>query len=556
MTEVDSSISHSDQEIAFPVLTKAQIEALQPYGSCSRIPAGQPVWEVGAPDACMHVVMSGELEIIDPVSQRTIAVHNVGSFSGDVDVITGRPTLVAGIAKTDLGLISIPGEHVRTIVGQLPELGDIILRALMLRRNMLQQSGKLGILVVGSRYNAETTRIREFLHRSRYPVTWDDVESSASAQKFLDELGICVEDTPVVVIPRGDVLRRPSVEALGEALGIRTEIHDVTADVVIIGAGPAGLAAAVYGASEGLKTILVDAEAPGGQAGTSSRIENYMGFPLGISGQELADGAIVQAEKFGAQLIAPARVSKLSCADAGYHSVEIDGVGTVLSRCVVLATGANYSRLEVDRFSEFENRGIYFAATNVERLLCAQSEVAVVGAGNSAGQAAVYMTETCKHVYLVVRGDDLRKSMSSYLANRIETLAKSGKLSILLNSSVCQLEGDQSLTSVTIRDATTGVARKEPIEAIFVMIGASPCTDWLKDNSKVALDAKGFVLAGSAVVSAGQWKLSRPPFPLETSCPGVFVVGDVRSGSVKRVASAVGEGSMAIALAHQYMALS
>jgi thioredoxin reductase (NADPH) len=384
-------------------------------------------------------------------------------------------------------------------------------------------------------------------------VDYEDLESSTEAERLLEEFQVGPDDTPVVVLPSGAVLKSPTIAELASELGVIRPIEDKLYDVVIVGAGPAGLAAGVYGASEGLTTLILDSTAPGGQAGTSSRIENYMGFPLGVSGQDLADGAVAQAEKFGAQMVTPASAISMKCGGRGTHTLEIDGVGKIETRCVVLASGAAYRRLEVDDLDRFEGRGVFYACTNIERILCSEAQVAVVGAGNSAGQAAVYMCGGASHVFLVVRGSDLRKSMSSYLASRIEGLERIGKLTLLLNSEICQLQGEGNLEKVVIRDRSTGAAREEAVEGVFVMIGAIPRTDWLPDA--IARDAKGFVLTGQQVVDGGQWKLSRPPFFLETTCPGVFAVGDVRSNSIKRVASAVGEGSMAIALVHQLLAL-
>ncbi len=547
---------HETVDTAFPKLSCDQIHSLERFGACLKKSQGESVWQAGQANMCMFVVIEGEMRVFDPRTGSTIAVHEEGSFSGDVDVINGRPALMSAEAASDLRLIEIPGERVRDIVGEMPDLGETILRAFLRRRALLQASNAVGVLVVGSRYCPDSLRLREFLVRSRIPMHWEDVEGNPDAQRMLDEFGVCVPDTPLVVTPKGDVLRSPSNAEVASILGIRGTVDGEVVDVVIIGAGPAGLAAAVYGASEGLKTLVVDGEAPGGQAGTSSRIENYMGFPFGISGQQLADGAITQAERFGARLMAPASTISLTCGEAGLHDLEIAGMGKIATRCVVLATGARYREMGVDRQDEFEGRGVYYAATNVERLQCGKAPVAVVGAGNSAGQAAVFMAEHAGHVYMVVRGDDLRKSMSSYLANRIEVLAREGKLSLMLDSEICELKGDRSLSGAVVRNGRTGEAKEVAIEGVFVMIGAVPRTEWLRTASKVALDEKGFVLTGADVVARGLWASGRSPYFLETSCPGVFAVGDTRAGSVKRVASAVGEGSMAIALVHQYLANS
>ena len=542
-------------EHAFPTLSDPEIEALGRYGRAVSYPKGKAVWNAGDADVCMFVVVRGGIQVIDGRTHRPITRHGPGNFSGDIDVITGRPSMVSAVADENSELLVMRGDCVRRIVGEQPGLGETILRAFLVRRAIMQQGGLTGVLVVGSRYSAETLHLREFLARSRVPTVWQDVESDPDARLTLEEFGVCEADTPLVVLPQGGVLKSPTTVELAQALGVLRPLDGEAVDVVVVGAGPAGLAAAVYGASEGLRTIVLDAEGPGGQAGTSSRIENYMGFPLGISGQELADGATAQAEKFGARFVAPATSLSLTCADAGLHEVNVEGMGEIATRCVVLAPGARYRKLGTEGEEAFEGRGIYYACTNVERVLCGAAPVAIVGAGNSAGQAAVFMTGGEGHVFLIVRGDDLRKSMSSYLAVRIESLVEAGRLTLMLETEICALRGDHSLAGATLRNGRTGEARDEPIEAIFVMIGAVPRTEWLRDGSKVALDEKGFILTGNDLVARDRWSVpGRSPFFLETSCPGVFAVGDARSGSVKRVASAVGEGSMAIALAHQYLA--
>jgi len=534
---------------AFPTLTDDQILFLESYGTRTCIEKGKSVWEAGHVDMCMFVVIEGEMSILDGRSHQPIAVHRKGAFSGDIDVLNGRATIVSAVAATDLELLQVPGDCVRSIVGESPEVGEIILRAFLMRRALLVESHRVGPLVVGSRYSAETLRIREFLTRNRYPIVWEDLEDCTDIRRFLDEFQVTEDQTPVVMLPNGDILKVPSNTELAQALGIIRPTTGGIYDLVIVGAGPAGLAAAVYGGSEGLSTLILDSTSPGGQAGTSSRIENYMGFPLGISGQQLADGALIQAEKFGARIIVPADVNKITCNGLGGHELEVEGMDTIEAKCVILAPGAHYRQLEVDNQEQFVGRGIYYAATNVERVLCGESAVAVVGAGNSAGQAAVFMSENMRQVFLVVRGDSLRKTMSSYLATRIE---RADNITVLLNSEICGCKGEHTLDCATIVDRKTGEYRTENISGIFVMIGAMPHTAWLPE--KIALDEKGFILTGPSVAQSGKWTENRPPLFLETSCPGVFAVGDARATSVKRVASAVGEGAMAVALVHQYLA--
>lgn len=535
--------------LAFPNLTDAQIDALRPFGTPHHVPAGEFVWRAGDPNMCMFVVLKGDMNIV-VAPDTLVATHRPGSFSGDIDVITGRPSIVSACAETDLDLLEIPGDCVRSIVAERPALGELILRTFIIRRDMLKDSDSAGPLVVGSRFSPASLRIREFLARNRYPQRWEDVEANPDTTRMLEEFDVRPDDIPVVLLPNGALLKSPTNEALAEALGINRPIESRLYDIVIVGAGPAGLAASVYAASEGLSTLVVDENFPGGQAGSSSRIENYMGFPTGLSGQDLADRGVVQAERFGAQMVVPARVTNITCSEHGGHEVIVEGRDPIDARCVVLAPGASYRRLDVDDQERFEGRGIYYACTNVERILCRDEAVAVVGAGNSAGQAAVYMSDNASRVFLVVRGDSLRKTMSSYLAQRIE---HSENITVLLNSEICALEGDESIEAAVIVDRKTGVSRRESVSGVFVMIGALPHTSWLPD--KIARDEKGFILTGPTLTQRGLWKQKRPPLFLETTCPGVFAVGDARANSVKRVASAVGEGSISVALVHEYLAM-
>lgn len=547
---IDTAMQERKNSAAFPILTEDQIEFLKAYGKIERIPKGDDVWEAGQPNVCMFVVLEGEMDILEERNQRHIAKHTKGGFSGDIGILTGRMTLVKAEAATDLDVLVIAGDCVRSIVAERPEVGEIIMRAFLLRRSLLEQQEDVGILVVGSRYSPDTLRIREFLSRNRYPEVWQDPERDPDTAVTLREFDVTEKDTPIVVLPDGKLLKVPTNEQLAAALGLKHSVETKFYDLVVVGAGPAGLAAAVYGGSEGLKTLVLDDNGPGGQAGTSSLIENYMGFPLGLSGKDLSDRAVAQAEKFGAEIMAAANAKSLTCNKQGGHDLSAEGVGTVTAKCVILATGAKYRKLDIPDLEKFEGRGIYYAATNVERVLCTDNAVSVVGAGNSAGQAAVYLAQNTKHVFLVVRGSDLRKNMSSYLAARIEA---SDDITVLLNSEICAIEGEERVETVAIVDRKSGKYRKEAVAAVFVMIGAIPLTDWLPE--KIACDEKGFILTGQELVQRGLWTEKRPPFFLECSCPGVFAAGDVRCGSVKRVASAVGEGSMAVAFVHQFLAL-
>ncbi|HEY3779510.1 MAG TPA: FAD-dependent oxidoreductase [Fimbriimonadaceae bacterium] len=533
--------------LAFPKLTAKQLEKFKSFADRLTVEPGEFVWHAGETNLCMFVVLEGVMEIADGRTGSFIANHTKGSFSGDVDILSGRASVVSARAETKLELLQVQPDCVRSIVGEDPDLGTLLLRAFLIRRKMLTETD-MGILILGSRYSPDTLRIREFLSRNHYPIHWTDLESDPDTGRLLKEFQVEESETPVVVLPSGELMLVPSNERLSKALGIMRPLENKLYDLVIVGSGPAGLAAAVYGASEGLSTLLVETGSPGGQAGTSSRIENYMGFPMGITGQELTDGALAQAGKFGAQLILPAEVTNITCSDTGTKTVEVTGMDNIETRTIILAPGASYRKIEASNLGDFEGRGVFYSATNVERLLCSDMAVCVVGGGNSAGQAAIYMAENARKVFLVIRADDLRKGMSSYLARRIEG---SPKIEVLLNSEVCGLEGQEFLQTATIVDKKSGKSRKEELSGLFVMIGAVPHTSWLPPQ--VARDSKGFILTGQDAKVSDHWKISREPFFLETSCPGVFAAGDARSNSVKRVASAVGEGSMAVAFIHQYL---
>lgn len=536
---------------AFPQLSAGEIDLLRPFGTQAKVPKGEYVFRAGDSDLCMFLVLKGEMTILDGRTKTFVATHKEGSFSGDVDVLSGRRVLVDGLAASDLDLLKIPADCVRSIVGEHPALGEKIMKAFLMRRTLLMEFSKVGPLVIGSRYSPDTLRIREFLSRNHIPYTWEDLETKPDVNEFLKQFNVTEEQTPIVLLANcGEVCKSPSNAKLAKALGITRPIEGKAYDLVVVGAGPAGLAAAVYGASEGLSTLVVDSNSPGGQAGTSSRIENYMGFPYGVTGQILADGALIQAERFGAQMMAAATVLDITCGEAGGHSVKIEGQGEVPCKCVILAPGASYRKLDIEETPKYEGKGIYYSATNVERVVCGDSNVAVVGGGNSAGQAAVFLSDSVAHVYLIVRGDELRKTMSSYLARRIES---SQKITLMLNSEICELRGEDHLEEALIVNRKTGASEVQKISGLFVMIGAVPHTKWLPD--KILRDSKGFIQTGPGLVDSGVWKERRAPLFLETSCPGVFAAGDARCESVKRVASAVGEGSMAVAFVHQYLAL-
>jgi thioredoxin reductase (NADPH) len=543
---------HELHAVAFPKLDEAQMSRL---GSCAgaslkRHLDGQKLIEVGEHDFKFFVVKSGEIEVLDESRDmpKSLAVLRRGEFTGDVAHLTGGPSLVSAVARGDCEAYEVSVEGVREILNRFPDLGDVILQAFIVRRQLLSESGDFtGLRVIGSRYSRDTFRIREFLAKNRVPFTWLDLEADPQVDQLLKQFGVAEGDTPVVAWGRKLLLRNPSNRELAEALGIRRPLGQTVYDLAVVGAGPAGLAAAVYAASEGLSTVVLERTGPGGQAGRSMRIENYLGFPTGVTGSELAERAVVQAGKFGVRLPVPTPVTSLSFENA-YPVLHLDDGETVTAKCLLIATGADYRRLTAEGCEQFEGRGVYYAATLTEAPLCRGAEVVVCGGGNSAGQAAVFLAGIARKVYLVVRGDDLYKNMSSYLARRIE---QTPNIEVLLNTTVRRMSGGHHLSEVEIVNGKTGEARTLKTPALFSFIGAVPRTDWLPPE--VEKDPKEFVRTGPPVGQSPRRTARRQPFLLETSRPGVFAAGDVRSGSVKRVASAVGEGAMAVQFVHEYL---
>jgi thioredoxin reductase (NADPH) len=538
--------------MAFPKLTEEQIRQLARYAGASTktFHAGEALFRAGDRDPKFFVIKSGELEIIDVTGDqpKTIRVQGPGDFTGDVGHLTGSPKVVSAIARSDCEVYEMSEAELRKVLNQDPELSDLILQAFIARRQLMRESPEFtGLRVIGSRYSRDTFRIRDFLAKNRVLFTWLDLEGDPAVKQVLQQFGVTEADTPIVACAHCLVLRNPSNRELAEKIGIRRPVDHTVYDLAIVGSGPAGLAAAVYGASEGLNTIVLEHTAPGGQAGSSMRIENYLGFPTGITGSELADRAVLQADKFGANISVPTPVTKVSF-DKTYSVLELVDGENVVAKCLLIATGAEYRRLEVEDCSRFEGAGVYYAATPNEAQMCRGSDVVLVGGGNSAGQAAVYLSQNVRKVFLLIRGDDLCKSMSSYLAHRI---MNTPNIEILRCTEVLRMNGDRHLSSVEILNKTTGEKRTLATNALFSFIGATPRTDWLP--SEIEKDEKHFVRTGIELGDSRHWTLKRQPFLLETSRPGVFAAGDVRSGSVKRVASAVGEGSMAVQFVHEYL---
>jgi thioredoxin reductase (NADPH) len=500
------------------------------------------------------VVTAGNIEIVRPArgTEEVVAVCGPGQFTGEVNMLSGRRGFLRIRASASGEVIAVERERLLALVQTDSELSDILMRAFILRRVELIARGIGDAVLVGSSHSSGTLRIKEFLTRNGHPYSYLDLDRDAEVQDLLDHFHITVADIPVVICRGELVLRNPSNQQIANCLGFNEAIDQTQIrDLVILGAGPAGLAAAVYGASEGLDVLVLESDAPGGQAGSSSKIENYLGFPTGISGHELAGRAYTQAQKFGAQILIAKCAKRLAC-DRKPYAIELDDGERAPARAVIIATGALYRRLSLDNVAQFEGAGVYYGATFVESQLCRDEEVIVVGGGNSAGQAAVFLAQTSKCVHMLVRSDGLAASMSRYLIRRIE---ENPAINLRTCTEIVSLEGSEHLERVQLRNKRTGKTETRDVRHIFVMTGAVPNTAWL--GGCVLLDAKGFIKTGTDLspedLAATRWPLTRPPHLLETSLPGVFAVGDVRAGAVKRVASAVGEGSIAIASVHQML---
>jgi len=553
-TPIIPSATTSRADEIVPTLTSAQVARIAAHGRRRQVQRGEVLLEAGERSARFFVVTAGNIEIVRPVcaTEQLIAVYGPGMFTGEVNLLAGRRGL-AHIRAGEAGeVIEVDREHLLGLVQTDSELSDILMRAFILRRVELIAHGFGDVVLVGSSHCAETLRIKEFLTRNGHPYSAIDLDRNADVQELLDHFHIAVKDVPVLICRGEVVLRNPTNQQIADCLGFNEAIDQTQLrDLVIVGAGPSGLAAAVYGASEGLDVLVLESNAPGGQAGSSSKIENYLGFPTGVSGQELAARAYTQAQKFGAQLIIAKGAKQLACERKPY-AVEIADGPRVPARTIIIATGAEYRRLSLDNLSQFEGAGVYYGATFIEAQLCRDEEVVVVGGGNSAGQAAVFLAQTAKRVHLLVRSDGLAETMSRYLIRRIE---QSPAIVFQPHTEIVALEGSNHLKRVCWRDNRTGDLETHDISHVFVMAGAIPNTHWL--DGCVALDAKGFIKTGPDLspedLAAAHWPLARAPHLLETSLPGVFAVGDVRGGSLKRVASAVGEGSIAVAFVHQVL---
>jgi thioredoxin reductase (NADPH) len=543
-----------DRSQAFPVLTAAQIARIRHFGKVRRVEPGEILFEPGDVNVPFFVLLSGAMQIVQPDlrGEREITTHAPGAFTGEMTMISGRSALVRGRVTASGEFLELNSEEFRSLVARDAELNEIFMRAFILRRLLLIESGLGNVILMGSRHSAKTLRLREFLTRNGHPHTYVDLDTDQCFQALLDRFAVNVEEIPVVICNGQTVLRSPSTQELADCLGFNTSIlPSQVRDLVIVGAGPSGLAAAVYAASEGLDVLVIETEAPGGQAGSSSKIENYLGFPTGVSGQELAARATTQAQKFGAKMMISRSVAKLNCGRRPYEVVLDDG-RSIPAHAIVIASGARYNKPSIANLKQFEGQGVYYGATYIESQLCGKEDVIVVGGGNSAGQAAVFLSQTANKVHMLVRAGQLSDTMSRYLIRRIE---ENPAIDLRYCTEIVSLDGDTQLERVTWQDKKTGETSTHAIRHVFIMTGASPRTDWLKGC--VALDSKGFIVTGRDLDTADggpAWPLPRAPQMLETSLPGVFAVGDVRSGSVKRVASSVGEGAIAIHLVHGVLA--
>lgn len=548
---VDPADPYQRRAQTFPTLTDEQVERAADFGVVEGLLKGSALFERGERSVDFFIVLEGRIEIYEHTASGPVVfvTHGENQFTGDIDQLNNRQVLVGARMEATGRVIRIRRAQFRRLLSAEPDIGEIIMRAFILRRVAVMKHEQAAAILIGSRGDGDTLRIHRFLDRNGYPVRPLDPALAPEARETLAAHGLGADDTPIVVLAQSRVLKNPSNRDLAVSIGISEPLDpDSVFDVVIAGAGPAGLAAAVYSASEGLSTLVLEAEAPGGQAGTSSKIENYLGFPTGVSGQALAGRAMIQAQKFGARLAVPRRVVRLICDERPYV-LELDDAERVRARTVVIATGARYRKLDLENFDRFEGHGIHYAATAIEAGLCEREEVVIVGGGNSAGQAAVYLSRHAAHVHILIRGSSLSASMSEYLIGRI---GASRAITIHPETEIIALDGKRHLEQVTWRNRRTGAEESRAIANVFLMLGATPNTEWLRGCLK--LDDNGFVCCGGEFESTGGWQTDRLPHLLESSRRGVFAVGDVRSGSIKRVASSVGEGSIVVSAIHAILA--
>jgi thioredoxin reductase (NADPH) len=548
-------VSPEHARLMFPALTAEQIDRVAAHGRVRTLAGGETLVEPGAQAVPFFVLRSGRLQILrlTNAGEELVVTHGPGAFTGEANALLGRPPMTRMRVVEAGEAIELTREQMLSLVQTDTEIGDIVMGAYIYRRSELIDKGLGDVVVLGSSHCAGTLRVKEFLIRNGHPFQYIDLDREKDVESLLERFHVSSADVPVVICRGTSILRKPTNEDIANCLGFNAGIDRAhMRDVVVVGAGPAGLAAAVYGASEGLDVLVVESNVPGGQAGASSKIENYLGFPLGISGRDLTDNALTQARKFGAQIMIAKGAVSLNCGALPYR-VQLDDGPPIPARTVILATGAEYRHPPIENLTRFQNAGVYYSATAMEAQLCGGEEVIVVGGANSAGQAAVYLSGTARRVHVMIRRDGLSDTMSRYLVRRIED---SPVIDLYPHSEIVALDGATHLERVTWRDKLTGRTETHDIRHVFMMTGAVPNTAWVRGC--LALDDKGFVKTGTSLsaeeLAAASWPRPRSPYVLETTLPGVFAVGDVRSGSMKRVASAVGEGSTAISLVHQVLA--
>jgi thioredoxin reductase (NADPH) len=551
VSDVVPDIPLDRRELLYPKMTPEQLARVASHGTRREVSAGEEVYRQGDEHVPLFVVLTGQLDVVRPGldGEHLILTCEPGEFTGEVNLLSGRRSLVTGRMRTDGELLAVPAQSVRRLVVADAELSELLMRTFILRRVLLINRRLGDVVLVGSRRNPGTLQLMEFLTRNGHPYGYLDVEDDPSAQSLLDQFGVKSKEIPVLIWRGTQALRNPTNDAVADLLGFNAVDVAAVRDVLVVGAGPAGLSAAVYAASEGLQVLVVEAYAPGGQAGSSSRIENYLGFPTGISGTALAGRAFTQAQKFGADIGISRVAEHLECSARPY-AITLRNGDRLRARTVIVASGARYRKLDLPHRERFDNAGIYYGATFVEAQLCAGEEVAVVGGGNSAGQAAVYLATIARHVQMLVRGESLSETMSRYLIDRIQ---ENPRITVHTSTEIVAFIGENTLERIRWRHNKTGEVEERPIRHVFCMTGAEPNTRWLAGC--VGLDDRGFVKTGQDLrpdeLEKAEWPLSRAPYLLETSRPGVFAVGDVRAGNIKRVASAVGEGSICIHLVHK-----
>lgn len=540
--------SISTRQIAFPTFDEETLECVAELADAVNFAPGDVLIRQGQKDYPFYLITAGEVRIVEKIGEHEnhVITHGAGHFTGDVDMLTGRAAVITAIANTPGRAYRMCAKRLRMLLGECPTISDILLEAFQLRRKLLEGSEFVGVRMIGAVGTRETARMQEFFYKNHVPYTFHEAQS-ADGQEQLACLDAAELPLPVVHC-NGHTVGNPSLPKLAECIGISRNVDQQVFDLVIVGSGPAGLAAAVYAASEGIKTLVIDSVGPGGQAASSAKIENFMGFPSGLSGTELANRGYLQALKFGAQFIAPITVKSIETCPEGLHHVHLCTGQTAHARCVLVASGVSYRQLDMPGCREFENAGVYYAATTVEARLCDNATAVVVGGGNSAGQAAMFLANTAREVKLVIRGDDLAKSMSAYLCHRVE---QHDKIKVLKHSEVTRIWGSDVVEEVEITNSQTGEATHLNCAGVFIFVGARPHTDWLPPE--VLLDSKGFVITGANFPANSNWPLDRSPCELETTVPGIMAAGDVRAGTTKRCGFAVGDGSLAVACLHKYL---